>query len=92
MASKKLKPRGMRYRNTTPGPGERVVHNFPCRERRYGEDGWRYWTEPVEDAKGGPRVRCHCDWTSVVPEHYGTVSVITESGEHLPVREIERAS
>jgi hypothetical protein len=74
----------MKYRSTKAGPGERVVHNFPANGRAFGVDGFRYWTEVIaeveEDGRVGERMRCHCDWTERVPEHYGTVFVITEAG------------
>lgn len=74
--------RGMRYGKTDAKPGERVVHNFPARGRPYGQDGFRYWVEP-EDAPGGERRRCYCDFVEHAPIHYGTYGVVSEDGEDI---------
>jgi hypothetical protein len=78
-----MSTRTMRYENTKAGPGEQVVHNLPPEGRAFGEDGVRWWTEPVQGAEGGDRARCFCDWTEQVPEHYGTIAVVTKNGERL---------
>ena len=68
----------MRYEDTTARDGERVVHNFPPRKgQAFGDDGFRYWTEPIDEAQ---RTRCYCDWTAVAAEHYGTVFFVEEPG------------
>lgn len=70
----------MKYRSTKAGPGERVVHNFPAHGRAFGVDGFRYWVELADVDDRAPRIRCHCDWTSKVPEHYGTRAYVDEQG------------
>jgi len=86
-ASDLARRHGMRYRNTKPAPGERVVHNFPANGRGFGVGGFRYWTEPIAETET-PRVRCHCDWTAKVPEHFGTVAIVDEHGQAHYVRDL----
>lgn len=83
----------MKYRSKTMKPGERVVHNSLPHGRSYGDGGWRYWTErdvAVDDGEA-ERIRCHCEWVTEAPIHYGTREALTETGElHSSHLRIER--